>query len=168
MTLFHSLPSQTFFQVMYCMECAQSDSRMYDPYGHELFVCNQCIEAHMHTYLIVIIEACTYTHAPLCDFQNGNNWDCIYKYWSVVRAMDAAGHQIASHTYSHPDLQTLTQAQVSSQMTLLHPIFQDIIGKVGLRRDVPHVPSPPLCFCVGSPYRCPLLCGRPLEATMRM
>ena len=57
--------------------------------------------------------------------------DCIYKYWSAVRAMDAAGHQIASHTYSHPDLLTLTQEQVSAQMTLLHPIYQDIIGKVG-------------------------------------
>ena len=56
--------------------------------------------------------------------------DCIYNRWQVVRAIDAAGHQIASHTFSHPDLTTLTQAKVTSQMTLLNTIFSQIIGKV--------------------------------------
>lgn len=62
-------------------------------------------------------------------FQNGYNWDCIYNYYQLVRNMDAAGHQIASHTYSHPDLATITQASVSYQMLQLEKAYLNILGK---------------------------------------
>ena len=62
--------------------------------------------------------------------------DCIYNNWQLVQAIDAAGHQIGHHTFSHPDLTTLTQAQVASQMTLLNTQFSQIIGKVRIARRV--------------------------------
>ena len=55
--------------------------------------------------------------------------DCIYNYWSMIREIDAAGHQLASHTFSHADLATLTQAQVAQQMNMLDATLVDIIGK---------------------------------------
>lgn len=62
-------------------------------------------------------------------FMNGYNWGCIYDYYQVVRQMDASGHQIASHTYSHPDLATMTQASIAYQMNQNDATFLNIIGK---------------------------------------
>lgn len=63
-------------------------------------------------------------------FLNGNNWLCIYNdplAKSVKRAYDS-GHQIASHTWSHKDLTTLTWDQVHDEMWRAEQAIQRITG----------------------------------------
>ncbi|ORY58382.1 uncharacterized protein BCR38DRAFT_468653 [Pseudomassariella vexata] len=62
-------------------------------------------------------------------FMNGNNWGNIYDYTTVVQRAVEGGHQVASHTWAHPDLATLDAAAVTSQMTDLETAFLSIIGK---------------------------------------
>ncbi|KAK6221987.1 hypothetical protein LQW54_001207 [Pestalotiopsis sp. IQ-011] len=63
-------------------------------------------------------------------FLNGQNWGSIYDYTSVLTRMDAEGHQIGSHTWSHADLATLDAAGITSQMTQLETALTSILGKV--------------------------------------
>jgi len=61
-------------------------------------------------------------------FVNGQNYDSIYNYASDISRM-AANHQVASHTWDHADLTTLSSDGVTSEMTQLEAAFLDIIGK---------------------------------------
>ncbi|KAL4724806.1 hypothetical protein ACLX1H_008252 [Fusarium chlamydosporum] len=60
-------------------------------------------------------------------FLNGKNWADINEYSSTVKRMISEGHQIGSHT--HPDLATISSAEVRSQMTRLEAEFLKIVGK---------------------------------------
>lgn len=62
---------------------------------------------------------------------NGNNGaiDQIPQWTSDIQRMDDAGHQIASHTYTHPDLTTLTSAARYDQMYQNEQAFVNILGK---------------------------------------
>jgi len=61
---------------------------------------------------------------------NGNNYGCIYDQANVdiVNAVKAAGHQIGSHTWSHPDLAKISTAQVTKEMTRLDEAFKKVAG----------------------------------------
>lgn len=61
-------------------------------------------------------------------FMNGQNYGNINDFASVVQRMYNGGHQVASHTWDHKDLTTLTQAQVSAEMTDLESALLGIIG----------------------------------------
>jgi len=65
-------------------------------------------------------------------FMNGNNWDCIYNQDAVDRLQYSFshGHQIASHTWGHDNLTTLTEDQMENQFTLSDNAFSNIIGCV--------------------------------------
>lgn len=64
-------------------------------------------------------------------FLNGQNWADITTpdNQAYIRRIDAAGHQIASHTWSHPHLDTLSTADMTTQMTQLETAFTSILGK---------------------------------------
>ncbi|KAG9106583.1 Carbohydrate esterase 4 protein, partial [Ceratobasidium sp. 392] len=65
-------------------------------------------------------------------FVNGNNFGCIYDQAnadSIKYAYDK-GHQIASHTWNHNDLATLTGEALKSEFTQLDTALQKIIGAV--------------------------------------
>lgn len=63
-------------------------------------------------------------------FYNGNNWDCIYdsNIIATVQHVYNAGHMIASHTWSHPDLTTLTWDQIHNEMWLIEQAILRITG----------------------------------------
>lgn len=67
---------------------------------------------------------------PATFFVNGDNWRMILSDESqgYVRRMVAEGHQIGSHTWSHPDLATLGRSGIISQMQLLESALRQIIG----------------------------------------
>ncbi|KAJ3042737.1 Carbohydrate esterase 4 protein [Rhizophlyctis rosea] len=61
-------------------------------------------------------------------FLNGNNYGCIFDYGSTLTALLADGHQIASHTWAHPDIATLTDDQLNYQMRKNEDAFMKLIG----------------------------------------
>ncbi|EIN08131.1 carbohydrate esterase family 4 protein [Punctularia strigosozonata HHB-11173 SS5] len=63
-------------------------------------------------------------------FVNGDNYDCIYDE-SVVQSLQHtynAGHLIGSHTWSHPDLTTLTFDEIHDQMWKVELAMKNILG----------------------------------------
>ncbi|KAF9099878.1 Carbohydrate esterase 4 protein [Mortierella sp. AD031] len=83
-----------------------------------------------------------YTHAllDLLDkeqikvtfFVNGNNDGCIYDptIRSVIKRAYESGHQIASHTWSHPQLTTLSVDQIKLEMSRVEQALLEILGIV--------------------------------------
>ncbi|RPA82416.1 glycoside hydrolase/deacetylase, partial [Ascobolus immersus RN42] len=61
-------------------------------------------------------------------FMNGDFYGCIYKYAEVVQKAYKTGHQIASHTWSHPDLTNLTREELVSEFTRNEVAFGKILG----------------------------------------
>ncbi|KAJ4120050.1 hypothetical protein NW768_010333 [Fusarium equiseti] len=62
-------------------------------------------------------------------FMNGQNWANINDYAATVKRVLSEGHQLGSHTYSHPDLATVSNAEARTQMTRLEADFLKIVGK---------------------------------------
>ena len=50
------------------------------------------------------------------------------RYSSVIKKAYEAGHQIASHTYNHPNLVTLSTAEVQNQLNKTSNILNQAIG----------------------------------------
>src|SRR5690349_9282130 len=48
---------------------------------------------------------------------------------AILKNMDAAGHHIAIHTYTHPDLETLNKAQIATEVIKTSDKINSIIGK---------------------------------------
>jgi peptidoglycan/xylan/chitin deacetylase (PgdA/CDA1 family) len=65
-------------------------------------------------------------------FVNGNNEGCIYdpNVQSVLKRAFNSGHQIASHTWSHPKLTSLSVDGITTEMTRLEKAFMDVLGVV--------------------------------------
>jgi peptidoglycan/xylan/chitin deacetylase (PgdA/CDA1 family) len=55
--------------------------------------------------------------------------DASYPWRSLIQRMDAAGHQIASHTWSHQDLSAITSAQLQDQIYHFEMASRNILGK---------------------------------------
>ncbi|KAF2019070.1 carbohydrate esterase family 4 protein [Aaosphaeria arxii CBS 175.79] len=63
---------------------------------------------------------------------------------AVIRRMEAEGHQIASHTWSHQDLSAITKEQRYDQMVKNEMAFKNIIGKF------PTYMRPPYSSCTAA------------------
>ncbi|KAF7319735.1 hypothetical protein MKEN_00755700 [Mycena kentingensis (nom. inval.)] len=83
-----------------------------------------------YTHLRSISDQFTAAGGKATFFFNGNNYGCIY---DSARAADvkyayAAGHQIGSHTWSHPDLATLSTAQIHDNFYRIDEALSRILG----------------------------------------
>jgi peptidoglycan/xylan/chitin deacetylase (PgdA/CDA1 family) len=79
-------------------------------------------------------------------FITGNNIGkgAIDEKWSaVIKRMEAEGHQVASHTWSHQDLSLITETQVYDQMVKNEMAIRNILGKY------PTYMRPPYSSCTG-------------------
>jgi len=83
-----------------------------------------------YTYLKDISDALTKAGAKGTFFWNGNNWRCIYDADSIDRVKYAynAGHQVASHTWSHPHLPNLSKTQIDDEMSRIELALERILG----------------------------------------
>ncbi|KAG8908938.1 Carbohydrate esterase 4 protein [Tulasnella sp. 403] len=60
---------------------------------------------------------------------NGNNYDCIYDdNGKRLKYLYEKGHHIVSHTWSHPDLTTLSWDEIHDQMWRVEEAMQKILG----------------------------------------
>ena len=65
--------------------------------------------------------------------------------WSaVISRMDALGHQLASHTWSHANLDSLTEVRRRAEMVRLEMALRNIVGKF------PTYMRPPYSKCVSA------------------
>ncbi|KAH6693366.1 chitin deacetylase-like protein [Leptodontidium sp. MPI-SDFR-AT-0119] len=80
------------------------------------------------TYHPSIVTALNAAGAKATFFVTGTLYNCIYSQASVLNATFAAGHQIASHTWDHKGLNTLSAAEITTQMTKLETAFSNILG----------------------------------------
>ncbi|KAG5718525.1 Chitin deacetylase, partial [Termitomyces sp. T112] len=69
-------------------------------------------------YLYDISKALVAANATGTFFFNGDNYECIYNADEIKRVRYAfdKGHQVASHTWAHKDLTTLTWDQIHDEM----------------------------------------------------
>ncbi|KAG7451428.1 carbohydrate esterase family 4 protein [Guyanagaster necrorhizus] len=83
-------------------------------------------------YAEVVSDALTSKGAKGTFFYNGNNYECIYDQAEIERVQYVynAGHQLASHTWSHPDLTTLTWDEIHDQMWRVEQALERIVGVV--------------------------------------
>ncbi|KAJ7745830.1 hypothetical protein DFH07DRAFT_924578 [Mycena maculata] len=83
-----------------------------------------------YIYLRSISDQFTAAGVKATFFMNGNNWDCIYDAARIsdVQYAYAAGHMIGSHTWSHADLTTLSNAQIQDEMYRMEEAFSRILG----------------------------------------
>lgn len=79
-----------------------------------------------------VSDALTAVGAVGTFFVNGNNWDCIYDPDVQARLQYAYlhGNQIASHTWNHWNLTTLTWDQIHDQMWRVELAMSRILGAV--------------------------------------
>ncbi|KAJ6596023.1 carbohydrate esterase family 4 protein [Mycena sp. CBHHK59/15] len=77
-----------------------------------------------------VSDTCTNSGANCTFFVNGYNWDCIYDtaQQDGLKYAYGKGHQIASHTWSHPDLTTLNQTAMEAEMDKVDLALQRILG----------------------------------------
>ncbi|KAK0387787.1 hypothetical protein NLU13_4032 [Sarocladium strictum] len=62
-------------------------------------------------------------------FVNGENWGILRDHKATLQNMINSGHQVGSHTWSHPYLTKLSEAEVRDQMTRLENEFLSLVGR---------------------------------------
>jgi peptidoglycan/xylan/chitin deacetylase (PgdA/CDA1 family) len=62
-------------------------------------------------------------------FVTGTLYGCIYNQASALKSAYASGHQIASHTWTHPHIGSLSASALTTEMTKLEQALVNIIGK---------------------------------------
>jgi peptidoglycan/xylan/chitin deacetylase (PgdA/CDA1 family) len=74
-------------------------------------------------------------NAKATFFITGNNInkgeiDITPEFVNVIKRMDAEGHQIASHTWTHLDLSAVSQIDRKNQMWKNEMALRNIVGKI--------------------------------------
>lgn len=108
------------------------------PYGQPISTCKipgviaLTFDDGPYIYTNYLLDLLKTKGAKATFFVNGLNWGpdiMVYDNRNRINRMRYEGHQIASHTYNHADLSTLSYGDVQSQMTLLETPLLSILGK---------------------------------------
>ncbi|KAJ1308669.1 hypothetical protein OPQ81_004362 [Rhizoctonia solani] len=85
-----------------------------------------------YTWTQAIVDKLDAAGAKGTFFVNGNNFGCIYSgnNPSNLQYAYTRGHQIASHTWSHPHLPNLSSSEIESELTRINNAIQEITGAV--------------------------------------
>ncbi|KAG8909930.1 Carbohydrate esterase 4 protein, partial [Tulasnella sp. 408] len=83
-----------------------------------------------YLYTDEIVATLAQYNAKATFFVNGNNFQCIYSPENEMRLKNAyaAGHQLASHTWSHLDWVTLSDDELLLEMTRTDDALTKIVG----------------------------------------
>eukprot|EP00731_Ephydatia_muelleri_P008197 Em0004g535a len=91
-----------------------------------------------YKYTSEVAQQFTRVGGRVTFFVNGLNYGCIYEQAEAVKAAFDAGHQIGSHTWSHPHLTALSKDAVTQQMTKLAKVLKKILGAVPVYMRPPY------------------------------
>ncbi|KAL7411042.1 carbohydrate deacetylase [Mrakia frigida] len=61
-------------------------------------------------------------------FLNGNNYGCIYDHADEIKSLYASGHTLGSHSWSHPDMTSLSWDQIHDELWKVENAFIKILG----------------------------------------
>ena len=70
------------------------------------------------------------------------------EYHDLVKFMHKEGHQLASHTFTHPDLATISRAEVTEQLIKNEAVFADVLGFVPTYFRPPYTSCDEQCYSV--------------------
>ncbi|RDW93838.1 chitin deacetylase [Aspergillus mulundensis] len=87
-------------------------------------------------YTDELLDLLSLYNAKATFFVNGLK---LYGYESVIQRIVREGHQLASHTYSHADLTTLGDDQITEQMTSLETALQASTGVIPVYMRPPYL-----------------------------
>lgn len=109
------------------------------PYGVQLSACSVpgtvalTFDDGPYIYTQGLLDMLNARGVKATFFFNGANWGPAITDDSnaqqVIRNAYNSGHQIASHTWSHPDLNNLDESEIESQMTELESALLSIMGR---------------------------------------
>ncbi|KAK4647827.1 uncharacterized protein QC761_104780 [Podospora bellae-mahoneyi] len=122
------------------------------PYGVTITNCNAAgtialtFDDGPFLYTNQLLDLLAQQQVKATFFTNGLNWGDATQapYPDVLRRIVNDGHQLGSHTYNHPDLNTLTTAARRSNMAQNEKIFKDALGGY-----FPTYMRPPFGSCTG-------------------
>ncbi|THU85890.1 carbohydrate esterase family 4 protein [Dendrothele bispora CBS 962.96] len=83
-----------------------------------------------YSYTKELVDLLDRNNIKATFFYNGNNWRCIYDQDMMdnVKYVYEHGHQVASHTWHHWDLSTLSWDQIHDEMWRVEQALQRIVG----------------------------------------
>ena len=81
-------------------------------------------------YTAALLDILKRHDAAATFFVNGRNFGdaSLAPYPDILRRMVVEGHQVASHTHTHPDLSTISQDARRAQMADLEKLFSTVLG----------------------------------------
>ncbi|KAK3305880.1 carbohydrate esterase family 4 protein [Chaetomium strumarium] len=82
-----------------------------------------------YQYTSQLVDILDKAGAKATFFWTGTLYGCIYNQAAAVKKAFASGHQIASHTWTHPHMGSMSAAQIRSEMTRLEDAMVNLIGK---------------------------------------
>lgn len=93
-----------------------------------------------YDFLNEVVDTLESAGAKGTFFFNGDNWRCIYAEESVKRVKYAFDHgfQIASHTWGHKHLNTLTRDEINSEMARAEDAIVKITGSLPAYTRTPY------------------------------
>ncbi|PLN86316.1 glycoside hydrolase/deacetylase [Aspergillus taichungensis] len=107
------------------------------PYGTVIQQCTQpgvialTFDDGPFTYTPALLDILSEFNAHATFFVNGQGENFVYpEYSAVVSRIVEGGHQIGSHTFSHPHLTLISPDAVAKEMTTLESAFQTNIGRI--------------------------------------
>lgn len=80
-------------------------------------------------YMDQLVSLLNQNNAKATFFVTGSLYGCIHNRAQSVRNAFNAGHQIGSHTWSHPQLGNMGADQIRNEMTRLESALVNIIGQ---------------------------------------
>ncbi|KAJ6553544.1 carbohydrate esterase family 4 protein [Mycena vulgaris] len=83
-----------------------------------------------YKYMAQISDLLVKKSAKATFFVNGHNYDCIYdtKVAERLQYVYSSGHQICSHTWSHPDLTSLNASQMTDEFVKNDVALMKVLG----------------------------------------
>ena len=81
-----------------------------------------------HNYGPNLLDQLAEADAKATFFVTGTGWNCIYDHSATLQRAYDEGHQIASHTWSHPDLAFLSLDQIATEMHKVDNALANILG----------------------------------------
>ncbi|RPB11863.1 glycoside hydrolase/deacetylase [Morchella conica CCBAS932] len=108
------------------------------PYGSFIYSCNTpntvalTFDDGPFIYTSRLLDILSSNGVKATFFVNGQNWGepiTTATNQAILARMNNEGHQIGSHTWSHPYLSSLSDADVTSQMTMVESAVSSAIGK---------------------------------------